>query len=178
MRTLAAWIGQLGFLVFFAGLVQILLPDNDLRKVARLSIGLVLILAVVEPVVGWLDGSGGMAWIERAVGSIGTAPSGEPYVRRGQELAATAWSRVQEDWRIQAERELATFVSLVPGVKDARVTIVAGEDRIKEVEVRLAPASSDADLEELAAVEGHVRRLVGGLLLGDSASQTRIVWEQ
>ena len=57
MSTLVAWIQQLGFLVFFAGLAQILLPDNDLRKVARLVIGLVLILAVIEPVVGWLNGA-------------------------------------------------------------------------------------------------------------------------
>lgn len=177
MSALVAWIQQLGFLVFFAGLAQILLPDNDLRKVARLVIGLVLILAVIEPVVGWLNGAELLRQLDGG-GAAGLLPSGEPHVRRGEELVATAVARVQGEWLAQTERELAALAGLVPGVTQADVTILLAGQGIDGVEVRLAAAgpSSDEGVDE--AVEGRVRRLIEGLLPGLSGERIRIVWER
>ncbi len=176
MRALATWIGQLGFLIFFAAVVQILLPDNDVRKAARFATGLVLLFAVVEPVVGWLDGARGLAWLERSVESASVIPSAEPYVRRGEALTAAAWSKVEQQWRFEAERELAALLHLVPGVKEAQVELTAGPDGVREVEVRLK--APDAGPEELALIEDQVRKLVGGLALGGLEEPVTIVWER
>lgn len=176
VRTLVDWIRQLGFLVFFAGLVQILLPDNDLRKTARLVIGLVFVLAVIEPMVAWLDG----AWLlDEAVGAGagGWFSSGESYVREGERLAADVLARAQDEWRLQAERELAALIALVPGVKEVEVTVSMGDGEVSEVGVRLIPAVGRGDETTIGHdADGQVRRLIQAFLPGVTGERIRVAW--
>lgn len=174
MRALFDWIGQLGFLIFFAGAVQILLPDNDLRKAVRLVVGLVLIVAVVEPAVAWLDGASFLedpAW----AGAV-RLPSGEAHIRRGQELAAEALVLAQDEWRFRAERELAALAALVPGVEAAEVTVRAGEGGIEAVDLRLRAEPQVDGPGAQEDVEGRVRRIIEAFLAGADPERINVVW--
>src|SRR5690606_12852599 len=112
----------------FAALSQILLPRGELRNAVRLVVGLVLIVAVVEPAAGWIARGdlpwGGNGW------SWGVAVPGGAPAHRGSALAATALAEVEAAWRRQSERELAALLALIPGVARAglRLAVNGGEE--------------------------------------------------
>lgn len=174
MRALFDWIAQLGFLVFFAGAVQILLPDNDLRKAARLVIGLVLIVAVIEPAVAWLDGAAFLD--DSAAASAGWLSSGEAHIRRGQELAEEAMALAQAEWLARAERELAALAALVPGVEEAEVSLWMGDGGVEAVDVRLRPAEGSGDPGAQRVAEERVRRLVEAFWPSVDWGRVSVVW--
>lgn len=50
MALLSEWIKNLIFLMVFAAVMELLLPNNDMKKFVRLLIGLFLVAAILRPV--------------------------------------------------------------------------------------------------------------------------------
>jgi len=176
VRSLVGWIQQLGFLVFFAALTQILLPSGELRKTVRLVVGLVIILAVIEPAVDWIaGGTGSLDW--ESVTRPAAPVSGGRYVEEGERLAGEAMAGVETAWRAQAERELAAFLNLIPEVQQASVELFLGQGRVQRVRLRLALDVPDGEEAARTGVEERARRLVEGLLPEVNAERVEIVWE-
>lgn len=176
MPSLVGWIQQLGFLVVVAALTQILLPASEIRKTARLVIGLVIILALVEPAVEWLaGGAASWQWDERSGAAASLA--GARYIEEGQRLREASLSGVEAAWRDQAERELAAFLSLVPGVDGAGVELEMGDGRVRRVAVRLVAGELDGGEAGRRAAEERVRRLAGAMLAGAGQAEVEIVWD-
>lgn len=177
MRSLSAWIQQLGFLVFLAGLAEILLPAGDVRKTARLVVGLVVILAVIEPAIGWiLDGAGAPAW--RGSPDLSPLLAGREYAEEGARIAGAALAGVEEAWRVQAQRELAAFLGLIPGVSRAGVELLLDEGRILWVQARLAPEAGESGTASRDTIEDRARRLIQGILPGVPLAGIEIVWDE
>lgn len=124
MQSVTAWVQQIAFLVLFAGLVEIVLPSGEVRKAVRLVVGLVVMLAVVEPFTGWVaDPDGGLveAVAERLVDDA------TPFINAGTELAEGGFEQARTLWKSQAERELGALLGLVDGVQQARVAVSQGD---------------------------------------------------
>ena len=174
MWSLAAWIQHLGFLVMFAALSQILLPRGELRNAVRLVVGLVLIVAVVEPAAGWIARGdlpwGGNGW------SWGVAVPGSDPAQRGSEVAAAALAEVEAAWRRQSERELAALFALIPGVEDAEVALFVEAGRVSGVAVTLVPEPGEDSAEGRRGAEERARRLAAGLLPGVPPGAVAIAW--
>lgn len=157
LGAIADWIVQIGCLVLIAGLVELLLPNNSVRGAVRLVTGLVVILAVVEPVVRWAGDPGA---IDRLYQSV-MAEDGRHYVEAGVRLTEESALAASAAWTRDLERQLAAVAALVAGVREVDVIVQTGAGGVSEVRVSLA-----ADPGAWESSSAAVRNLIEGLLPG------------
>lgn len=171
MQGLIQWLWQLAFLIFFANVAHLLLPDRPVRKAARLVIGLVIISAFVEPLVGMVADPAGL---ERLFDQTPVALS-DTYLRAG--------ARIQEEARKAAEvagfdrvsRDVALLLTLVDGVDDAVVHMRRAPPAGVHVEVQVWPTQPIGP-EALATKEAELSRLVRRAADPMPVDTLRIVW--
>lgn len=119
MRWVTEWVRDLVIIVFFVSVAYMLLPENNLRRYARLVLGLVVIVALLTPVMDLmrLDPSG--------FGSLHTEGNGsaETLIAQGQFIAAEAHQRLTGDGRVRSETHIASVVELALGAVPDRVDV-------------------------------------------------------
>ena len=157
MGAIAEWIVQVGCLALIAGLVELLLPSSSVRGAVRLVAGLVVILAVVDPVVRWL---GDPSAIERLAGSL-LADDGRRYVEAGVRLAEEEARSASRAWAESLERQLEAMAALVAGGRDVEAEVRTDAGAVSGVRVGLK--ADPGAWEESAA---RVRRLVESFFPG------------
>ncbi len=152
---------QLVLLVLLAGLAEALLPRSELRRYAETVVGLLLLLAVLQPALG-LVGSR-FDW-EATLGLPGPgAPDGSAAAER---LRGVQRRLVLDAFRHRAAARVREVVEALPGVARARVGVRVADDparpdyaRIVEVEVAVTPEA--AGTVEAASVRRAVRSELG-----------------
>lgn len=174
MEALSRWMQQLAFLVLFAGFVEIALPSGEVRKAVRLVAGLVVMLAVVEPLAGWVTGPAA-GWLDAF--AMRTAIDGAAYIEAGEALARESAGQARELWKSQAERELGAMLGLVEGVRRAEVAIDLDERLgARGVSVRVwaepGPSAGAGAERVISRVKGFLAQLFPQL--GTEAVDVRI----
>lgn len=122
MDGFVAWVRGILYLLFFVTLVQLLLPDDALRKYVRLIVGLVVLAALIQPIAGLLSNPqrfGDM--LEGLLAFDASAPRVEDSIADGE--------RLRNDWLEGAlahdlafeQRRIEGYMSLVEGVQGSRV---------------------------------------------------------
>lgn len=158
MSALGNWIVQIGYLVLVAGLVEFLLPNNSARGAVRLVVGLVVILAIVEPVVRWV---GDPAIFDRMTQSI-LADDGARYIEAGVTLSERSARDAAAAWEARLERQLEAMAALVDGVREVSVDVrTGGGGAVTGVEVAIR-----TEAEDRAAGAAGVRRIIEGFIPG------------
>lgn len=174
MQAISSWVQQLGFLILFAGLIEVLLPNTSVRKVARLVIGLAIILAIIDPLVSLVANPG---WIDSLFADAFFV-DGEPYVRAGAEIAQSAQHRAESVWVMSMGKEVAVVLTLIEGIHDAAVAIDGGEEPQRwRVDVTLWGSETlhlDPHWRQQREIE--VDRLVRKLMDPLSVDDVRVSW--
>ena len=114
MQGLDAWIHGLVALLFLAGIAELALPSGGFKGYARSFLGLLVLLGVLRPVVGLMQGQWRLAWpVLPAVAGAGAAST----------AAVGAAARTYESL---VASQVARTASGVPGVEQARATVSFG----------------------------------------------------
>lgn len=119
MPWLTTWVRELVVIVFFVTVAYMLLPDNSLRRYARLVIGLVVIVALLAPMMDVIELD------PAAIGaySPGGPVSTEQIIADGQQLAAEAHRRLTGDGRGRGEAHVASVAELALGAVPEHVDV-------------------------------------------------------
>lgn len=176
MEPLFSWVKQVGTLLVLVGALQFLLPNSGERQAARLAIGLVIVLALLEPLGGWIAGAGNAArWQLETY-----FPSGEEYIKAGAAVADRSRARAEQMERERSQGQLAALLTLIDGVRDAQVHIGgASSDRVRiiitGVESESVAASGESRTESTKErIEAEVRAFARRML--PQVSQIEIEW--
>ncbi len=139
------WVKTLIVIVLLGNLVDIVLPKGDLRRYAGLMVGLILLLIMIRPLIGfwrWANGSQGMTALN--------------WINRGPALEVAIAS--------EEVRQAEAMVQTVPGVQSCAIHSLGGNRYLVEVGVG---ARASAKLIRAAAHEavtvtlGSDARIVG-----------------
>lgn len=146
MDGLKEWVRGLVLLVLLASCMELLLPMNAMKKYVRMTMGLLVVLAVTRPILGFL---GHPVAVDAGLFSQ-QADSRLPTMN---EILAQA-TAFREKNRNLALTEARTAVALeaakaakgVPGVADARAAVdlneTAGEMQVRQVTVTITPGAA------------------------------------
>lgn len=152
METLTGLIRQVVLIALLAAFVEMFLPRDDLARFVRLIMGLFIIVAVLTPVLNWLNRDG-VTVLEAWVDSRGQVADTESILVQGERLAQQGEQLMLDDYSTRLAKQVQAIVRLVPGVEEAVVTAdLPGE----EVEVEIAVPEGDA----VEAVVAQVRQIV------------------
>lgn len=174
MQALSSWLRQLGFLILLAALAEFILPNTPVRKAVRFVIGLVVLLAIVEPLVGLVSEP---RWIDSLFEHVAVSGPADP-IAVGRSLAERAEAAATRLWADDLGRGLGLALTLLDGVADAAVTLepATGIERWR-VEVRLvADEGLAGDGAARARKEAEVERFVRRWLEPARVDQLRVTW--
>ncbi len=145
LAELRSWIAGLITLIFFATILEMLLPTSAMRRFVRLVISLVLIMALMKPVFKVMEltfAPERVLWgLQQSMvnDQVVTAP-GSASVRFDELVVTTARDRVRQ----QVEQSALQ----IDGVKEAAAKVTFAQDtdliKLKEIEVSIVPGEKSA----------------------------------
>lgn len=166
VADLKTWVRQLVLIVILVGVVEMLLPDASMRKYARATLGLLVLIAILVPFLGLLHRE--VRWAEAfsalpAQGYAGPAAAGESLKRVERELMLSVF-------RDQVAERAKRVAEGIPGVgaAGARVEVESswGSPRfgtVRRVELMIGPAADNLR-EEVAQAVARDLGLARGLV--------------
>lgn len=160
IASLTAWVKGIIFVILFASFLELLLPSNSMQRFVRVIMGLFIMLAILQPVIGIMENH----WTESQLPALSTRS--ELNLTNGEILAATNHvARKQEQLaRDQYLRDLSkqirATVLAIDKVADAKVTVDLDETtltgsknigKIKNVVIYIEPGTT-ADQRNFARI--------------------------
>lgn len=173
MESFKSWAAQLIAIILVGNFVELLMPFGNTKKYVRMSMGLLILTAILNPILGlisqpdWL-GERAMATGSGRFQTLDTVPS------RVTDLQKAADDAAARLFRNRLEREALRLVMEINGIgkAEARAELDHGPDRVpalKSVEVLLTPKVGPA--QELA--EAVRRRLSAAFGIQENAVTIR-----
>ncbi len=150
MEALISWIRGFLYLLFFATLVQVILPDNGIRRYTRLVVGLVMLAALLQPIADLTKNPGviGEAFAGMFGQAGGAGTEADPWIAEGERLRTHGQDIAIRHMADQLRNQLEGMLLLVPGVADAEVVDLELSDQgVQRVSVRLVGAEHVASAE-------------------------------
>ena len=134
------WVKTLIVIVLLGNLVDIVLPKGDLRRYAGLMVGLILLLIMIRPLIGfwrWANGSRDMTalnWINRGP-ALGAAIASEE-IRQAEAMvqtvpgvqSCTIHSLGANRYLIAVGAEAVTSAKLIHAAAHEAVSVTLGAD--------------------------------------------------
>lgn len=137
VQALGVWVREIVAVLFLAAVLEMVLPENDLKRFARVAVGFFVVLAVGRPILAVF---GGTFYIDPTLSQLGLGSWRQPAavgvsdhdrgsaLERGQELGESAEARAVEATRLALADKIVELARREPGVREARAVVVLDMD--------------------------------------------------
>lgn len=152
MGQLGQWLRMLVGLVLITSLFDMLLPENDFKKIAKLVMGLVIMLGILQPVLALVNNN----WNDWHLSfQIQEQTDGIDWNQRGEYLLQAGITPVIRYATNSIEEQVEMALAMNELIEDAKITThlnTSGE--LQQVEIIiLASSELTPDLEEQVKAE-------------------------
>ncbi|MCL2817308.1 MAG: stage III sporulation protein AF [Clostridiales bacterium] len=126
MDVLIEIVRGVAVLVILALFLEMLLPEGGMRSFARLVTGLLLIVAVVNPVISAFGKIPVIPFLDFS----GRGPSTEEILRQGGELGAALEEQARLSYQEELTRQISALALLAAGVQSVETAPVFERDKL------------------------------------------------
>lgn len=136
VEGLRLWAREIIIVVFLAGALEMILPETDVKRFARVALGFFIVLAVGRPILGLFGGGllfdqnltdlGSWGLGTRSTG--GVQGGGDEALERGLALRQASRDRVLAATRAALESQFAALAARDPDVAEAEAEVVLVTD--------------------------------------------------
>lgn len=182
LDAVSAWIKTIILLVLFASFLELLLPSSGMQRFIRVIIGLLITLAILNPVLHVLENN----WTDQQVPALSRSSSGAQSM--SNHVGKMAGEREQlavETYKKELARQIKATVNALEGVADVQVAVSlddtarnqpsgkidritlyvrpgqAGSNKIEKVSVNSSASGKSKDFPE--QLKSKIRKTVGEL---------------
>jgi len=163
--TLWAWLRSIVLLLLFMLGVELLLPWSAFRRYLRLVAGMILVLAVLEPVLAWLNGGTAVPGLSRdwfpSITRPAAFPGGTSPASVALQVQSTVERQVQDAFRQRLASSVQDLLVDSGAVSEARVEVILAGVEIVAVRARVQPRASHLSVEERERLSELVARYLG-----------------
>ena len=127
MDALNAWIKQIILIVLFAAFLELLIPGNSYKKFVRVIMGLLILLAVMRPLLHFLEPQGdGLTVQEVAVLNVDNKAE---ILTQAAKIQSERERIVFEQYRRELIKQIKVLVGTVDGISAVTAEIVLHEGK-------------------------------------------------
>ena len=131
VATVSLWIKNIIFVVLFASFLELLLPNNSMQRFVRVIMGMLIMLAILNPVLALLSKD----WRNEEVPALTRA--GDSITARTHHMTAERDQVVQTVFKKDMSRQIRSTVTALEGVGDAAVEVEAKTEKMNLAEVHI-----------------------------------------
>ena len=164
MEQIGHWLKPIVAMIILAGFFEMILPDNQLRSVTKMILGLVIIMFLLQPLAKVLNLPATIVHsLSGAVGTRAVPANTDQVIREGIKMR-NAWL---QDYQTQARQDLEVKIRRVIGlleeVRLKKVSCVYEGSGLKKVQVVVA--LKESALLRSQVVAGLNRKIVEAVRL-------------
>ncbi|MCX7781027.1 MAG: stage III sporulation protein AF [Negativicutes bacterium] len=120
VAIITGWIKNIILIVLFASFMELLLPNSSLQRFVRVIMGLLIMLAILNPVIDVVQGN----WLDGEVPTLSASmPKQAEIVRTAQEAASDRERIARDIYKRDLSKQIRALVMAIDGVADSRVSI-------------------------------------------------------
>lgn len=127
MDMLHAWIKQIILLVLFATFLELLIPSNNYKKFIKVVMGLLILLAVLQPMLDLLH----KQWSENDTAGVTARVANHPktFARQSTDLQSERDRIAMGQYRKELIKQIKVLAGAVEGVADVTAEVVFNEEK-------------------------------------------------
>ncbi|HEY3314767.1 MAG TPA: stage III sporulation protein AF [Bacillota bacterium] len=105
------WVRNIAVVIIAAGFLEMVLPQGDLQRFARLVVGFFILLAIIQPLIGFFHQQVAVdtAFLEAAAAN---SPDTAAVLAKGRELQAGHDRAALDQYRLALERQVTAIASM------------------------------------------------------------------
>ncbi|HBF38340.1 MAG TPA: stage III sporulation protein AF [Firmicutes bacterium] len=168
MTQVAEWLRNIIAAIILAGFLEMLLPSNELKSVTRMTMGLVILMILLQPVLQFLDLP---QHISLSLPSISNSdsPQTQQIIAQGLKMR-TEWTRgIQEQNKIMLESKLKNIMGLIDEVQVESVKLDYQGEQLNKAIVQLKSARQG--IQDISSIK---RKIVDSVQLLTDLREDRI----
>ncbi len=135
IASITEWVKGIILVVLFASFLELLLPSNSMQKFIRVILGLFIMLAILQPVIGVLE----KTWTEDQLPVLarlsGNRLTDTEIVNAASHAAGKREQLARDLYIRDLSRQIRATVLAIDGVADAKVTIAFEDTNQPETKV-------------------------------------------
>lgn len=117
---IAGWVKNIIFIVLFASFLELLLPTSSLQRFIRVIMGLLIMLAILNPAIDAVQGN----WIAADMPALGTGRHKQAdIIKTASQMAEDRERLVKEIYKRDMAKQIRALVMAIEGVAEVRVAI-------------------------------------------------------
>jgi stage III sporulation protein AF len=120
ISALTNWIRYIVYIILFAAFLELLLPSNRMQRFIRLILGLLIMLAILNPVLSIMHK--GMD-AEALPVFAGSEEKKQAIMEHAKTMARERERLAMEMYKRELIQQMHAMVTSVPGVKDAKIVL-------------------------------------------------------
>jgi stage III sporulation protein AF len=125
ISAVSAWIKQIILVVFFATFLELLLPSSSMQKFIRMIVGLFIMLAILNPLIGIIQNRNEPGQVPAVSSNIGNSSA---IVDMTNTVVSERKQLSIELYKKELAQQIRALVLAVEGVADAVVSIDIDSD--------------------------------------------------
>lgn len=145
MEVLTNTIKNIVLLVFFASVIEMFLPRSSLSRYVQLIIGLFVIVAILNPIANIKVDDLPLKILSSSKTEQSPITKG---INKGLNFKASNLVLAQDTVISNFEKQIEVIVTLVPGVKEAKVEVVTDPEFINNGQINKILINIKSSLEE------------------------------
>jgi len=126
--ALNAWVKQIILIVLFAAFLELLIPGNNYKKFVRVIMGLLILLAVIRPLLHFLEPQGDDMTVQE-VAVLNIDNKAELLTQQAATIQSERERIVFEQYRRELIKQIKVLVGTVDGVSAVTAEIVLHEGK-------------------------------------------------
>ena len=127
IEAVTVWVKSIIYVVLFASFLELLLPNSSMQRFIRVIMGLFILLAILNPVIGVLETKLSTDQIPALAQTGGTLPDTE-ILNAGTQVAGKRNQLAQEIYARDLSKQIRAMVMAIDGVANAKVTVSVADD--------------------------------------------------
>lgn len=127
MTMLVAWLRKLVATTIILGFLELILPEGELHRFARVILGLLVVLVLLQPVVSLFHQDLGLDQLLTSPATVSQDAAEKPEVFATR-ISAAGLAALNQARQTEIERSVASLCAVIPGVTVTRVSAETDPD--------------------------------------------------
>lgn len=120
VALISGWVKNIILIVLFASFLELLLPNSSLQRFIRVIMGLLIMLAILNPAIDLVQGN----WVAGDIPTIGTGGQKQTDIVRSANMAVGERDRLaKEIYKRDIGKQIRALVMAIDGVSEVRIAI-------------------------------------------------------